>query len=494
MKIKLLYAVFAILFTSVACTNLDEEIFDKIPANVYPENADQIAGLTTDGYAKLKDLIDDGGWWYLAQEVSSDEVVFPTRDTDWDDGGKWRVLHSHDWSNDVDAVNSMWSNLFDGITRCNNVLDRLKSFVPNEDTNRKIAEMETMRALYYYLLMDNYGDVPYITSSIDAPERPTKTKRAAVYDSLVVSLEKNIPLLLDADKKYLANKYMANALLAKLYLNAEVYTGTPQWEKAGEVIDVVLDGPYTFDSDFNGPFKTENENNSELIFSIPFDEDDYQGFRLHMRTLHYNHNLTYDMSAGPWNGGCATEQHFNLYEEGDLRKESWFIYGPQFESSGSPLMDGTVPVVINPRIPALWIKSGVNTYEEIKMSGARIGKFEIKKGAKENLSNDFPLFRYTDFMLMKAEVELRMERNGDEWINPVRERAGVAALNNATLEQLFQERGRELFAEGHRRQDQIRFGKWNQAWWEKPAKTGRSTFPVPKWASDANPNLLEPAQ
>lgn len=489
---KLLYSTIMILFVGIACTNLDEEIYDKIPADQYPENAEQIAGLAVDGYAKLQDLIDDGGWWFLTQEVTSDEVVFPTRDTDWDDGGKWRVLHSHEWSNDVDAVNSMWGNLFDGVTRCNNILERFNSFTQTDDTRKKIAEIETMRTLYYYLLMDNYGAVPYITSSADAPEQPYRLNRKSLFDSLVSNLEKNIPLLLDGDKKYLANKYMANALLAKLYLNAEVYTGTPQWEKAGEAIDVVLSGPYSLDTDVSGPFKTENQDNSEIIFAIAFDEDDNQGFRLHMRTLHYNHNLTFNMSVGPWNGGGATKLQFDRYSDTDLRKDAYLIYGPQYDASGKALKDDGREVVINPEIPSLWIKAD-QSYEAIKYSAARIGKYEIKMGAKENLSNDFPFFRLSDFMLMKAEVEIRMGRNGDEWIKPIRERAGVEPFTNATLEQVLEERARELFVEGHRRQDQIRFKTWNKAWWEKPASSGKDLFPVPKWASDANSNLLEPA-
>lgn len=494
MKTKILYIILLSLFVGYGCTNLDEELYGKIPEDKYPENAEQIAGLATDAYAKLKDLIDDGGWWYLTQEITSDEVVFPTRDTDWDDGGKWRVLHSHEWSNDVDAVNSMWGNLYDGVTRCNTLLDRFADFPETDDTKRKIAEISTMRSFYYYLLIDNYGDVPYITSFINAPKLPFRTKRAEVYDNLIEVLENSIPFLLEVDNKYLATKYMAQSLLAKLYLNAEVYTGFPEWEKAGDVIDDILAGPYTFDPNVSGPFKTNNERNSEIIFSIPFDEDDYQGFRIHMRTLHYESNKTFDMASGPWNGGCATKLQFDRYEPGDIRKDAFLIYGPQKEASGAPLMDGARLVDLNPFVPELWMKSGSSTYEEIKMSGARIGKFEVKLGAKENLSNDFPLFRYTDFLLMKAETEIRLSRSGDEWINQVRARAQVPPFTNATLDQLLEERARELFAEGHRRQDQIRFGKWNQAWWEKSAKTGRSTFPVPKWASDANSNLLEPAQ
>jgi hypothetical protein len=116
----------------------------------------------------------------------------------------------------------------------------------------------------------------------------------------------------------------------------------------------------------------------------------------------------------------------------------------------------------------------------------------IKIGAKENLSNDFPLFRITDFYLIRAELKIRLGGNGDEEINLVRTRAGVGPWSGATLDQLLAERGRELFCEGHRRQDMIRFGKFGMAKWEKPSPdaAGKNIFPIPKWATDANPNLL----
>jgi hypothetical protein len=127
------------------------------------------------------------------------------------------------------------------------------------------------------------------------------------------------------------------------------------------------------------------------------------------------------------------------------------------------------------------------------MSGARAVKFEVEMGASDNLSNQFPLLRYADILLMKAECVIRQGGNGDEWINPLRLRAGVAEFSGANLTDLLAERGREMFFEAHRRQDLIRFGKFNEAWWEKPASSSdRNTFPVPQWAIDSNPNLASP--
>ena len=137
-----------------------------------------------------------------------------------------------------------------------------------------------------------------------------------------------------------------------------------------------------------GPFITENQNSPEIIFSIPYDEDDFQGFRIHMRTLHYQSNLTYDMSVGPWNGCAVVKDHFDTYADDDLRKAAYFIYGPQFDSKGKAIMESVLnkPLVINPFIKALKMDASF-TPEEIRVSGARIKKYEIKKGAKENSYN-----------------------------------------------------------------------------------------------------------
>ena len=495
-KISLLYL--ALFITLFSCTKLDEEVYDKIPGDLYPENENQIANLSVEAYAKLKPLCDDEGWWFLAQEISSDELCGPTRGSDWFDGGKWVNVHRHTWSNDEESVNRMWEKFWTGITTCNQVLDMMKELPQNDALVAKMREVEVLRAFYYYLLIDNYGDAPYLSSAANAPEKPYKAKREDIFDSLVTTVKNSLPYLKAIDNKYMANRYMAYALLTKLYLNAEVYTGTPMWEEALIYCDSILAGPYAMEeTNFMAPFLTNNEKNKEIIFSIPYDEDNFQGFRLHMRTLHYQHNLKYDMPVGPWNGFCVVPTFFDTYDDSDLRKSKYHIYGMQYDTKGDAIIDGETgqPLDISPYVPALYMQAADYTPQQIRTTGARIGKYEIKTGAKENLSNDFPLFRITDFNLIKAELEIRLGRSGDEWIMPVRERAGVAELpptSGWTLDQLLAERGRELYVEGHRRQDLIRYGKWEDAWWEKEAHgTDRRTFPIPKWASDANPNLLE---
>jgi len=491
-KIIYISALFFFIITS-GCTKLDEVMYDKIPGEMYPENDAQVANLSVDAYKRLQKLGDDEGWWFLAQEVSSDEFCAPTRGSDWFDGGKWLDIHTHSWSNENEGVNRMWSTFWEGITSCNQIIDMLRVLPQNESIKAKIGEVEVMRSFYYYLLIDNYGDAPYLTTAIfEEGFQPDKIKRSAIYDSIVSVVESNLKYLKPIDNKYLATRYLGFSLLAKLYINAEVYKGTAEWQKAGQYCDSVISGSYRLEASVSAPFKTNNEKSSEIIFSIPYDENNLTGFRIHMRSLHYQSNLTFDMSVGPWNGLCAVPTFFDTYEDSDVRKKAYFLYGPQYTSAGAEIIESITgePLNIDPNIPALKMDEGAYTPKQIRTTGARAIKYEIKAGAKENLSNDFPLFRLTDFYLMKAETEIRQGRSGDEWINPIRERAGVSTWTGATLTQLLAERGRELWLEGHRRQDLIRYGKWEESWWEKPATDGnRRTFPIPKWAIDSNPKL-----
>jgi len=493
MKAK--YLILIAVATTLSCTKLNEKVYDKIPGDQYPETPEQVASLSVTDYVQLQPLADDAGWWFLAQEISSDELCGPTRGADWYDGGKWLNMHRHTWSNNDEGVNRMWSAFWTGITTCNQTLDLMDKIPQNDALTAKKKEVQVIRSFYYYLLLDNYGDAPYLTSAEHAPAFPFKIKRAAIYDSLVATINRALPSLKTLDRKYMMTKFSAYALLAKLYLNAEVYTGTPEWQKASDMCDSVMAGPYSLAADLSEPFKTNNENSSEIIFSIPYDEDNFTGFRLHMRTLHYQMNLKYNMQVGPWNGFCIVPTFWDTYQSIDKRRAAYNLWGLQYATTGAVINDGTthLPLDIDPYVSALYMQPPTYTPTQIRTTGARVGKYEVKMGAKESLSNDFPLFRISDFYLMKAEAQMRLGNSGDQWINPIRTRAGVATWAGATLDSLLAERGRELYCEGHRRQDLIRFGKWEQAWWEKLAtdQTFR-TFPIPKWATDANSNLLLP--
>ena len=484
----------AALLTS--CTDLSDKLYDRIPAEDYPENQTQAALMMIPVYKPLQDYLDNGGYWF-AQELTSDEMVCPTRNTDWDDGGKWRVLHQHTWTNDVEAINSMWYRFYKGIYEANKIIEYLQ---PSADKGNKtaaltIAKAKVMRDFYYWNAIDNYGDVPYVTSFSNAPQNPTKEDRAVIWQNIVNELESVISQIPVEGSKYSVTKGMVYTLLAKLYLNAEVYTGTPQWAKADAYCDSVINlGVYSLEADPLAPFVTNNENSPENIFTIGYDENTYQGFNLHMRTLHYESQKTFNMTVQPWNGFAVMEDFYKTFDDNDKRKKM-FLVDTQYSYTGEVLTDpganGDV-LVFDPHIPALKMDASY-TLDQIRMSGARVVKFEVKLGASANLSNDFPIFRYADVLLMKAETQIRMHGAGagDQWINMIRERAGLSDINGATLDDLLLERGHEMFWEAQRRMDLIRFGKFLDAWWEKDAddSPSRTVFPIPQWAIDANPNL-----
>lgn len=491
-----------IFFAAFGCTKLDDTLYDRILPSDY--TADPILKMSPI-YEPMRDFLDWGGWWF-AQEVTTDAVVCPTRAGDWDDGGKWRVLHQHAWDNNTEAITSMWGRFFGGAIEANKFIEEFASEAGNPVIDVALAKASILRAYYYYLLIDNYGDVPYITKYLDADPQPHRNFRKDIYNEIVKEVEQSIPYISTGSSKTGVTKAMAWSLLAKLYLNHAVYTGNVNneyWTKAEAVCDSIINlQSYSLESDVLSAFVTRNENSPENIWVIPYDEDTYTGFNLHMRTLHYNSNLTFEMVVGPWNGFAVVESHYNTYSPDDNRLD-WFMVGQQYTYDGQPIKDqgaGGLPLIFTPHIPSLVMGAG-NTPQEIRMSGVRVKKFEIRRGAKENLSNDFPIFRYADVLLMMAEAQLRQGKTVDvPGLDQIRTRAGLPAGWSATLNgqaglnELLAERGRELFWEAHRRQDLIRFGEFNKAWWEKPASTSdKNVFPIPQWVVDANPNIkLDP--
>jgi hypothetical protein len=104
-------------------------------------------------------------------------------------------VHRHEWTNDEESVNRMWSAFWTGITTCNQVLDMMRDLPQNDALMAKMKEVEVLRSFYYYLLMDNYGSVPYLTSAKNAPEKPFKISRQAVYDTLIATVTEALPYL-----------------------------------------------------------------------------------------------------------------------------------------------------------------------------------------------------------------------------------------------------------------------------------------------------------
>jgi starch-binding outer membrane protein, SusD/RagB family len=493
----LIYIKFCLLILLCSCMDLSEEVFSQLTADRYPENEAQINFIIQEPFGNLTGFGDHEGW-FAATEITSDLIVVPTRREHWGDGGEWRMLHTHTWTANTNrGIGRVWG-FFTGISRCNQTIEFLEGLEKSDFVITAIARVKGLRAFYYYLLIDHYGDVPYVTTYANAPATPEKETRANVFNNLIKELkEEVIPNLDNHTNKALFDKYTAYGLMAKLYLNAEIFKGEPEWELASKYCDSVIIGPYALEVNRLGPFITENQFSSENIFTVPFDEMNYHGFLRHRATLHYNQESSFNARTNFWNGICATEKLVDLFESNDTRLKGLLV-GPQIKPNGDTIYDNTInrPLVFTKEIPALNMGTSNSTQEQARMAGARMLKFEVKQGVMDNLSNDFPIFRLADFILMKAECELRLGNTSVaiDLVNQIRGAAGASLWTegNLTLESLLDERGRELWSEGHRRQDLIRFGKFTGSWWEKDGgDVSKNVFPIPQWATNTNPNLLK---
>ena len=249
-------------------------------------------------------------------------------------------------------------------------------------------------------------------------------------------------------------------------------------------------------------FKTNNTNNPEIIFPVVFDAKYAKGNMFHLITLHYVHQDVYGLTTPPWNGPCTLESFYNKYADNDKRKAQWLV-GAVLDANGDTIIydtgnkaigdNGKLPAVITAKVTKLEDPTKANSFE-----GARFVKFEPEFGIEHHANSDFPIYRYADILLMKAECLMRLNggvADGEALAlaNQVHERAGLAPYTAATLtlDELLNERGRELAWEGHRRQDLIRFDKFANGTWEFKEKSPKHVeiYPIPEWVMTANPGV-----
>ncbi|MBW3470048.1 RagB/SusD family nutrient uptake outer membrane protein [Arthrospiribacter ruber] len=480
--------------TMGSCWELEQEVLsgitqEELEANVTPE---LIEVLKQSAYGAVVASGQGGfgshGGYYSVQEVSSDQMAIPQKGADWEDGGIWLRTHRHTWISFDGPLNGAWQYGFRIVAESNLLLQQYP------DLDDLVSELRVLRAFGYLLLIDNFGNVPIIRET-DRGGSPPQNTRQEVFEFIEESILENVESLTRENTRTNLNYWTAHMMLAKLYLNAEVYTGTARWADAERILDVIInEGPYSLAPNFFSNFATNNNNSPENMFTVPYDANNAEGFNIHQMSFHYSNQLTFELQEQPWNGYAALEEFYNSYEDDDVRKAS-LREGPQFAADGvTPLVDDAFDG--DPDGPEINFTPQINQLapNAFRQAGTRVGKFEIAMGAGPDLNNDFPIYRYADVLLMKAEAAWRQGNNGValQYVNMVRERANVPQLSSLDANVLLAERGRELFAEGHRRSDLIRFGRFNDAWWEKAASPSfRNLFPIPENQLQANPNLSQ---
>ena len=465
---------------------------------------------------------------YDYNTLTTDEAIIPIRGGNWYDGGLWENMYDHTWTaTDTDLYN-VWKYLYKVIvlsTKSLETIEKHKALLTEQQRVDYAAEVRAVRAMYYYYAMDMFGRIPILQSSTQKTADIRQSNRSDVFWYVVKELQDVAPLLANEHSNLQGNYYgrvtrpVAWFLLAKLSLNAEVYTDDDwtdssrpdgktimfdiegnkknAWQTCVHYCDLITAAGYTLEADYTKNFAVHNEGSTENIFTIPLDKILYLNeFHYLFRSRHYAHGGAY--SGASENGTCATlhTMAVNVFgtETPDARLDMNFYTGKvEVDGKYVTLDDGT-PLEYKP----LAVEKNLTASPYLETAGARMKKYEVDRTAYSDgrmPDNDIVLYRYADVLLMKSEAKVRNGESGDEEMNAVRSRVGMPSLS-ATLDNILNERLLELVWEGWRRQDMIRFGTYCKQYdihtpSEADKKGYTTVFPIPEKTHELNPNLKQ---
>jgi len=540
---KYIYLPVLLAVAVASCHKIEVPVTTELTPSIFPQDTNQFIQASGPAYVALR-----GNWsteYFFQQSYSTDEAIMEARGGNWFDGAQNQQMHYHSWTKDNGYVNSNWVWLATTIGTVNQSTSVLKQAMPEGAAkNTNLAELKMVRALAYFMLMDNYGNVPLDTVYGDFSPH-TNVPRAQVFTWLENDIKSCIPYLNTNVNTYTYGRptvYMAYALLAKMYLNAEYYTNTPRYNDCIAACDFIISsGKYSLASianylqmfyPTNGP--TSPGSKEEFIFAIPFDATS-AGFL--GRSANYKARYDVPRSMGqvaagagynffniPYTpGGPAStlpEFYANFNDASDIRNKQW-LAGLQFRADGitpitvtttnlgydqtytgpSPSAPYTYQVNLTPNIV---LRQSVASFDagndEIawNMGYRNIKFYPDATSLSRNQNNDEPVFRYSDILLMKAEAILRggTATNGATAVSLVNQlravRTTAAPLATVDLAFIYAERSREFAWEGWHRNDVIRFGKYEGAWgFKTDVSTYKRIFPIPTSAFAVNPALVQ---
>jgi starch-binding outer membrane protein, SusD/RagB family len=497
-----------------SCTDLKEEVLDGQGVDVQKEKGElDTNAILGSAYNGLKTFQGNGGIFALS-EMTTDALVGPTRGGDWDDNGAWRVLHTHDWTPQQPDIQNTYKDMLSNVYKCNLVIE-------NSKVESEIVQAKFLKAFYNYNVIDLYGQLPYREIGSDIQLDPKVYTRAEATDYVISELESIISELpaRTVNDPSIANKDAGHFLLAKLYLNKGVFTAADPA------------GPYTFaPADMDKVISNINSINSSLAtnYWLNFSENNNESNELLFSgrnvggtpgsTLRsrWHMGAHYAQTPSGWNGFTTLGEYYDRFDPADVRinystpkiKDDHgynlgFQIGQMYNAKGknekgsdqAGAVAGTIKLIDRQGNDLVFTKK-----IQIKESGATLETGGIR-GIKydpddrdDSAENDYAHFRYSDALLMKAEALARKAggSGGAAEVNQVRARANQPPLATVDLDAIYAERGRELWWEGWRRNDMIRFGKYlnKRELKEKVSDSKYLLFPIPK-AALFNPNLKQ---
>lgn len=549
---KRILALFAVSVLVVTCTKLDVKVYSVLPNDQFWNTPAEIAQGKAPAYQALTGIGPDQAQFWL-QSMSADEMITPTRGGDWGDGGMWGKPYFHTLTAGDDMVNGCWSNIFAGVGKCNFIIYTLQNLSPAPVTLEKdVAEVKALRCYFFYLGLDMFGNIPYVTNFKIDPTTVVNIPRAQVFDSLEADLKSVIPLLTEetgASTFGKMTKWFGYSMLAKLYLNAEVYTGTPRYADCIAACDNVINsGKFALNESYFDNFGV-NLITPEDIFVIPYDKNYIPHQYTTVSTLMSNNAYSFGITTNYGNNGMSITRDFykffdttstytyapvngfiNTYRTFNDQRSGQILIGQQYVNgipyppyknvlysstntapAGDPYNASSSAIKLydqQSHLPLAYYDTMTefsNASDYFRLAGLRNIKYYPQPGPTGDfMSNQQPLSRYADILLMKAESLVRTGSDLStalDLVNAVRERAysGSTAhdwtLADLTLPNLLAERAREFAWELTRRTDVIRFGVFGIArtYPPKPADADDhfEILPIPSQQHLTNPNLTQ---
>ena len=438
--------------------------------------------------------VDPGSGSFIRNLINLQDVSSDVAKTRWNDPGLPQLATTSGWNANNPHFASLYLRMYYAVQNCNSFLKLLNgSNAPN--TILLQSETRFIRALAYYYIIDGYGKGPLITEL--SPEntstilQSTRIELFNFVESELLSIQNNI-----AGNEYgRANRNAVRILLAKLYLNAEVYTGTAKYSEALTFINQILNTGANLADNYLKNFSGDNHTSSEIIFPLIADAVTRQSWGNTTFIIASNTSASGDLLglSGGWYGNRGTKAWYGLFGNSatalaaspDVRAQLFTTAGHNYEMTDFN-----------------------NWYDGFPSIKFRNTNFAGTTTTTLFANTDFPLFRYADVYLMYAECVLRGASGGNmtdalSYVNQVRNRSNATSITGTalTLSFILDERARELNFEGHRRTDLIRFGKFtgnSYLWpWKGGVLNGTSIpdtyklFPIPLTALQANPNLTQ---
>ncbi|MFV8359622.1 RagB/SusD family nutrient uptake outer membrane protein [Flavobacterium sp. LS1P3] len=483
----------------VSCTNLDEEVLDGVVISNAGGGTVNAASLLTSSYEGLRGFQTQGQMFAL-DEMSSDALVGPTRGGDWDDNATWRQIHVHTWAPDHNEVRNAWNALLSQVYNCNLVIEN--------GSGSQIAEARFLRAFYYYNVIDLFGQVPYREAGsalTDDPKVWTRTEATEFVISELEAIVGSLPARTAGDAS-IANKDAAHFLLAKLYLNKGVFTATtaagPYTFAAADMTKVVTNVDAinsSLSADYWDNFKPTNNTSPEILLS----SKNIQGGAGGGIQYHWRMSMHYNQTPDGWNGFSTVAEYYNKFNPNDRRIKN---ADPAIIAAfGNPVglqvgqmykPGGTVALKDRNGNPLFYTSAVtlITSGATLETAGIRMQKYIPDAANLGAPNNDFVFMRYSDALMMKAEAIARggAGTNDIAKLANIVSRSGQVGVFPTTLDGIYKERGKELWLEGWRRNDMIRFGTFLAARELKPYVSDNRyvLFPIP---ADAlfNANLAQ---